>query len=118
MAGVRKVLLGFSPCMILSLRLGHPIDAGIGEKVPALAGADGGNSASARRLADAAGFCDGSLTMWQIPSTSASAAGTSILARDLLPRGLARTKQLEFAGKHLNATEINATYYKLQSPEL
>jgi uncharacterized protein YecE (DUF72 family) len=34
------------------------------------------------------------------------------------PDGLARTKQLEFAGKHLNATEINATYYKLQTPEL
>jgi len=34
------------------------------------------------------------------------------------PAGLARTKQLEFAGKHLNATEINATYYKLQTPEL
>ena len=34
------------------------------------------------------------------------------------PEGLARTKQLEFAAQHLNATEINATYYKLQSPEL
>ncbi|HYJ29478.1 MAG TPA: DUF72 domain-containing protein, partial [Allosphingosinicella sp.] len=34
------------------------------------------------------------------------------------PEGLARTKQLEFAGQHLTATEINATYYKLQKPEL
>ena len=34
------------------------------------------------------------------------------------PEGLARTKQLEFAARHLTATEINATYYKLQNPEL
>lgn len=34
------------------------------------------------------------------------------------PPGLARTKQLEFAGRHLSATEINATFYKLQNPEL
>jgi uncharacterized protein YecE (DUF72 family) len=33
------------------------------------------------------------------------------------PPGLARAKQLEFAARHLTATEINATYYKLQSPE-
>ena len=34
------------------------------------------------------------------------------------PEGLARAKQLEHAGKHLTATEVNATYYKLQTPEL
>jgi uncharacterized protein YecE (DUF72 family) len=34
------------------------------------------------------------------------------------PPGLPKTKQLEFAGAHLTATEINATYYKLQTPEL
>ena len=34
------------------------------------------------------------------------------------PTGLARTKQLEYLGSRLNATEINATYYKLQSPAL
>ncbi|MBA3677322.1 MAG: DUF72 domain-containing protein [Sphingosinicella sp.] len=34
------------------------------------------------------------------------------------PVGLAKTKQLEYAGAHLTATEINATYYKLQRPEL
>jgi uncharacterized protein YecE (DUF72 family) len=34
------------------------------------------------------------------------------------PPGLAKTKQLEYASQHLTATEINATYYKLQSPEL
>jgi uncharacterized protein YecE (DUF72 family) len=34
------------------------------------------------------------------------------------PPGLAKTKQLEFLGTRLNATEINATYYKTQSPEL
>lgn len=34
------------------------------------------------------------------------------------PPGLARTKQLEYAARRLTATEINATYYKLQSPEL
>jgi uncharacterized protein YecE (DUF72 family) len=33
------------------------------------------------------------------------------------PLGLARTKQLEFAGRHLTATEVNATFYKLQKPE-
>lgn len=34
------------------------------------------------------------------------------------PEGLAKTKQLEYASRHLTATEINATYYKLQKPEL
>jgi uncharacterized protein YecE (DUF72 family) len=34
------------------------------------------------------------------------------------PPGLAKTKQLEHLGGRLTATEINATYYKLQSPEL
>jgi uncharacterized protein YecE (DUF72 family) len=34
------------------------------------------------------------------------------------PPGLARTKQLEHLGTRLSATEINATYYKTQSPEL
>ena len=34
------------------------------------------------------------------------------------PQGLAKTKQLEYAGSQLSATEINATYYKLQKPEL
>jgi uncharacterized protein YecE (DUF72 family) len=34
------------------------------------------------------------------------------------PVGLARTRQLEHLGTRLNATEINATYYKTQSPEL
>jgi uncharacterized protein YecE (DUF72 family) len=34
------------------------------------------------------------------------------------PPGLARTKQLDFAGTRLSAIEINATYYKLQTPEL
>ncbi|HMJ94104.1 MAG TPA: DUF72 domain-containing protein [Allosphingosinicella sp.] len=34
------------------------------------------------------------------------------------PPGLAKAKQLGFAGEHLTATEINATYYKLQKPEL
>ena len=34
------------------------------------------------------------------------------------PPGLARSKQLEFAGTRLTATEINATFYKLQRPEL
>lgn len=34
------------------------------------------------------------------------------------PAGLAKTKQLEHLGTRLNATEINATYYKLQSPAL
>ncbi len=34
------------------------------------------------------------------------------------PPGLARAKQLEFAANALSATEINATYYKLQSPAL
>ena len=34
------------------------------------------------------------------------------------PPGLARTKQLEYAAQRLTATEINATYYKLQSPDL
>ena len=34
------------------------------------------------------------------------------------PPGLAKTKQLEYAAARLTATEINATYYKLQTPEL
>jgi len=34
------------------------------------------------------------------------------------PPGLAKTKQLEHLARRLTATEINATYYKLQSPEL
>ena len=34
------------------------------------------------------------------------------------PQGLAKTRQLEHVGQRLTATEINATYYKLQSPAL
>jgi uncharacterized protein YecE (DUF72 family) len=34
------------------------------------------------------------------------------------PAGLAKAKQLEYASRQLTATEINATYYKLQKPEL
>jgi uncharacterized protein YecE (DUF72 family) len=34
------------------------------------------------------------------------------------PPGLAKTKQLDFAATKLTAIEINATYYKLQKPEL
>ena len=34
------------------------------------------------------------------------------------PPGLARAKQLEFMASRLTAIEINATYYKLQKPEL
>ena len=34
------------------------------------------------------------------------------------PPGLARAKQLEHLSRRLTATEINATYYKLQSPDL
>jgi uncharacterized protein YecE (DUF72 family) len=34
------------------------------------------------------------------------------------PAGLAKTKQLEHLATRLTATEINATYYKLQSPAL
>jgi uncharacterized protein YecE (DUF72 family) len=34
------------------------------------------------------------------------------------PPGLPKAKQLEYAGTQLTATEINATYYKLQKPEL
>ena len=34
------------------------------------------------------------------------------------PEGLAKAKQLEYASRQLTATEINATYYKLQSPAL
>src|SRR5829696_4253278 len=33
------------------------------------------------------------------------------------PPGLPKTKQLEHAGRHLTATEVNATFYKLQTPE-
>jgi len=34
------------------------------------------------------------------------------------PPGLAKTKQLEHAARRLGAIEINATYYRLQRPEL
>ena len=34
------------------------------------------------------------------------------------PAGLAKAKQLDFAARKLTAIEINATYYKLQKPEL
>lgn len=34
------------------------------------------------------------------------------------PEGLAKPKQLAFLGTRLTATEINATFYKLQTPEL
>ena len=34
------------------------------------------------------------------------------------PPGLPKTKQLEYAASRLSAIEINATYYKLQTPEL
>ncbi|MEA3035231.1 MAG: hypothetical protein QOH04_990 [Sphingomonadales bacterium] len=34
------------------------------------------------------------------------------------PPGLAKAKQLEYAARHVTAIEINATYYKLQKPEL
>jgi len=34
------------------------------------------------------------------------------------PPGLSKKKQLEYVGQQLTATEINATYYKLQRPEL
>ena len=34
------------------------------------------------------------------------------------PKGLARARQLEHLATRLNATEINATFYKLQSPAL
>lgn len=34
------------------------------------------------------------------------------------PEGLAKAKQLHFASRHLTAIEINATFYKLQRPEL
>ena len=34
------------------------------------------------------------------------------------PAGLPKTRQLEHVGTQLTATEINATYYKLQSPAL
>ena len=34
------------------------------------------------------------------------------------PAGLAKTRQLEYVGAQLSATEINATFYKLQSPAL
>jgi uncharacterized protein YecE (DUF72 family) len=34
------------------------------------------------------------------------------------PAGLAKTKQLQFASRAVTAIEINATYYKLQRPEL
>ena len=34
------------------------------------------------------------------------------------PAGLPKAKQLDFMGEQLSATEINATYYKLQKPEL
>ena len=34
------------------------------------------------------------------------------------PEGLPKARQLEYAASHLTAIEINATYYKLQKPEL
>ncbi len=34
------------------------------------------------------------------------------------PVGLPRTRQLEYVGQQLTATEINATYYRTQKPEL
>jgi uncharacterized protein YecE (DUF72 family) len=34
------------------------------------------------------------------------------------PPGLPKAKMLDHAGRHLTAIEINATYYKLQKPEL
>ena len=34
------------------------------------------------------------------------------------PAGLAKTKQLHFASRQVTAIEVNATYYKLQRPEL
>lgn len=34
------------------------------------------------------------------------------------PAGLPKTKQLDHVGRHLTATEINATYYRTQRPEL
>lgn len=34
------------------------------------------------------------------------------------PEGLPRTEQLEYAARQLTAIEINATFYKLQTPEL
>jgi len=34
------------------------------------------------------------------------------------PEGLAKTKQLHFASRQLSAIEINATFYKLQRPDL
>lgn len=34
------------------------------------------------------------------------------------PDGLAKTKQLDYCSRQFTATEINATYYKLQSPAL
>src|SRR4051812_14429148 len=34
------------------------------------------------------------------------------------PAGLAKPKQLEYLGTRLNATEINATYYRTQTPAL
>ena len=34
------------------------------------------------------------------------------------PPGLAKAKQLEYAASRLTAVEINATFYKLQKPDL
>lgn len=34
------------------------------------------------------------------------------------PPGLPKTKQLDYASRHVTAIEINATHYKLQKPEL
>ena len=34
------------------------------------------------------------------------------------PTGLPRAKQLEYAGERLTATEVNATFYRLQKPEI
>ena len=33
------------------------------------------------------------------------------------PKGLSRTRELEYASRHLSAIEINGTYYGSQKPE-
>ena len=38
--------------------------------------------------------------------------------RSFYPAGLPKTRQLEYAAQQLTAVEINATFYKLQRPEL
>jgi uncharacterized protein YecE (DUF72 family) len=44
--------------------------------------------------------------------------GLRSLAPSFYPAGLPKTKQLEYASRQLTAIEVNATYYKLQKPEL